>query len=230
MQSASVQVTSSLQRAANSSRLPAKVDKEADTVLPNHSCKLPSMIHVHCTRKLLTCLPIRESGVLPNRFGRADTDLNPLRDWHANVVTVQRRKWVLFVHDATRFPVMVKGLLKADFAALADYFEDSLMNTLLKCGAEERHMNAALACLADLVCDTECDRSVQGTMNQMLQSFRWMLEYENVDPEIVSAYRTGAWLADQPITIRKSRETTWPKDAMLGLLDSIGEPPGIGKA
>lgn len=50
-------------------------------------------------------------------------------------------------------------------------------------------------------------------------------EYERVDPEIVSPYRTGAWLADQPITIRKSREATWPKDAMLGLLESISKAP-----
>ena len=89
---------------------------------------------------------------MPNRFGRTDIDVNPLGNWHANVVTVQWRKWVLFVHDATRFPVMVKGLLKADFAALADHFEDSLMNTLLRCGAEERHMNAAVTCLSTRCC------------------------------------------------------------------------------
>lgn len=82
------------------------------------------MIHLHCTQKLLSKLPVDINGRLPNTRARPlaanDPADSPLSGWHANLVTLQRRNCVLFVHDTTRFPVLLTCLTKPDFAEL-DY-------------------------------------------------------------------------------------------------------------
>ena len=180
------------------------------------------MIHLHCTKKLLAKLPLFEDGRLRSHKTRLsvvrDPATNPLSDWHANLILLQRRQCVLFVHDVTRFPVFVPVLKKADFAALDWHFQDCFMNTLLKVGVEDRHMKAAEKLLSPLVCDNDCNRSVQGTLNQMGQDLGHMLDYDQSSVMDLSSYRTGAWLADRPCNVKSVRDCIWPARAMLELL------------
>lgn len=180
------------------------------------------MLHLHCTKKLLTKLPLHDDGTLRRRADiahgsdpRAD---NPLDNWHANLMIFQRRQCVLFVHDLTRFPVFISGLKKDDFAELDWFFQDGFMNTLLKAGADDRHMQAAQKWLYPLVCDNDCNRSVQGTLNQMGQLIGFSLEHEQSSIMDKSPYRVGAKLADQPCSAKGVKDYFWPDRAMLELL------------
>lgn len=92
----------------------------------------------------------------PELFAGRDSVTNPLSGWHTNLILLQRRQCVLFVHGATRFPVFVPALKKADFAELDWFFQDGFMNALLKVGAEDKHMKAAEQWLAPLMCDNNC--------------------------------------------------------------------------
>lgn len=183
------------------------------------------MIRLHCTKKLLTKLPLLEDGRLHSRKLALsvvrDPSSNPLSDWHANLILLQRRQCVLFVHDATRFPVFVPALRKADFAELDYYFCDGFMNTLVKVGAEERHMSAAEKLLMPLACDNDCDRSVQGTLNQMGQELGFMLEYDNASVMDMAPYRTSAWLAERPCSAKNVRDCIWPVRSMLEILEKV---------
>ncbi|MET0044060.1 MAG: hypothetical protein ABW100_11135 [Candidatus Thiodiazotropha sp. 6PLUC3] len=72
------------------------------------------MIRLHCTKKLLAKLPLREDGRLKNKksipYAVNDAPETPLSGWHANLLQLQRRQCVLFVHDTTRFPVFLQAL------------------------------------------------------------------------------------------------------------------------
>lgn len=181
------------------------------------------MIRLHCTKKLLVKLPLSEDGRLHSRNPSLtivrDPAANPLSGWHANLILLQRRQCVLFVHDTTRFPVFVPALKKDDFAELDWFFQDGYMNTLLKVGAKDRHMKAAEKLLTPLICDNDCNRSVQGTLNQMAQDLGFMLEYEQAQVVDISPYRTSAWLAHRPCTMKGIRDCIWPDRAMLELLE-----------
>ena len=180
------------------------------------------MIHLHCTKKLLAKLPLYEDGRLRGRDSRplvaVDSRTNPLSGWHANLITLQRRNCVLFVHDTTRFPVFVSALKKADFAELDWYFQDGFMNTLLKAGADDEHMKAAEKLLAPLVCDSDTNRSVLGTLNNMGQDVGHMLGYDQCSVMDLSPYRTGAWLAERPCMMKGVGDYLLPARAMLELL------------
>jgi len=185
------------------------------------------MIVIHATKKLLAKLPVDDEGLLPlsprnqQLAETPDTAASPLSGWHANLLTIQRRNCVLLVHDATRFPVFIPGLTKPDLAKLDWWFEDALMNTLLKCDASQPQLDKAAAALARLKFDTHCARSVQGTMNQMAQDAEYSLHYDGVNVAEITGHRFAAWLADRPYTVKGRRDVIWPVKAFLELLEAL---------
>jgi hypothetical protein len=186
------------------------------------------MITVHATKKLFAKLPVDEQGYLPahertataNHLAANDEGASLLSGWHGNLVTLQRRNCVLFVHDTTRFTLLLMGLTKPDFAKLDFLFQDALMNTLLKCGANDEQMRAVVMQLQDLCFDTQCDRSVQGSLNRMKSDIEHLLWYDNADIMALSAYRTSVWLSNRPSVLKgmKSNECLWPIKAMAALV------------
>lgn len=178
------------------------------------------MIHLHATKKLYAKLPLDDHGCLATKKAviQANTPAtanNPLSGWHGNLITLQRRNCVLLVHDASRFPLFIKGLVKADFANFNWHFADSLMNTLLKLGANQQQLDAAAALLAPCQFDTQCDRSVQGSLNNMKANIEHMLWVDDAKLEDISSYKTGVWLAEMPSRVM---DYTCPSEAMLTLL------------
>jgi hypothetical protein len=180
------------------------------------------MITIHATKKLHAKLPLNPEGLLAGKQLSEPSPLatinNPLSGWHANLITLQRRNCVLLVHDVTRFPLFIKSLAKADFTNLQWHFEDALMNTLLKLGANQNQLDAAASLLEPCQFNTECNRSVQGTMNQMKGDIEHMLWYDQANLEDISSYKTSVWLADRPCTVKGMKDCVWPHKAMLALL------------
>jgi len=207
------------------------------------------MIAIHATKKLYAKLPdvasMKQREIEDSKAGDLDSasaasnqqinlspltptlslrerEQNPLSGWHANLIVLQRRNCVLLVHDATRFPLFIKGLMKADFARFDELFADALMNTLLKLGANQPQLDSAAALLAPCRFDTDCNRSVQGTLNQMAGDIQHMLLFEQADLDAICSYRTGVWLADRPCTVKGQKDCIWPDKAMLALLNQVG--------
>ncbi len=189
------------------------------------------MIKIHATKKLLAKLPIDEQGFLPPDKNapplsgkKDDASESALSGWHANLITLQRRNCILLVHDTTRFPLFIPCLTKPGFASLDWHFQDAFMNTLLKTGADHAMMESVEPLLQALCLDTECNRSVQGTMNQMKGDIEHRLWFDNVKLEDLSPYRVAAWLADRPCTIKGQKDCVWPIQAMAELLGGTIEP------
>lgn len=182
------------------------------------------MIKLFSTKKLQAKLSFDKQGLLPEGselLASMDEQVinNPLSGWHGNLLTIQRRNCLLMVHNQTRFPLLLIGLTKKDFATLDYIFADVLMNTLLKVGANEDQMQAAQDLLAPLSIQDSNDRSVQGTLNQMKGDVEHMVCYDNVPIIDCSPYKTSAWLAERPCNIKGQKDCIWPVDAMLSLLD-----------
>ncbi len=128
---------------------------------------------------------------------------------------------MLYIHDETRFPVFIPALTKPDFAQLTHRFEDALLNTLLKCGANEQQLKKAHTALQPLQFDSACNRSVQGTMNQIGQDADWYLHYDGINVAKTAGYRLSAELADRPCNVKGQKDCTWPKEAFLALIDNL---------
>src|SRR5690606_38231507 len=107
-----------------------------------------------------------------------------------------------------------------DFVEFNDRFVDALMNTLLKSGAKDLHMDAAHRYLRPLQVVAQCNRSAQGTLNQIKLDLEHVVLREDVHIAEITGYRVGAWLADRP-TVLKGRQVVWPRDAFLELLATL---------
>lgn len=203
----------------------AKTQAQNNVCLRDNVESVFTMIKIHSTKKLLIKLPVNEQGILPpdknappHQGNNTEHAESVLSGWHANLITLQRRNCILFVHDVTRFPLFIPCLTNPDFAALDWYFQDAFMNTLLKIGADDSMMNRAGALLQPLCFDTDCNRSVQGTINQMAGDIEYSIDFRDVNIQDVSPYRMSAWLADRPCTIKGQKDCVWPIKAMGELL------------
>lgn len=78
-------------------------------------------MYVQCTKKLLDELKLKNvaNGV----------EGEPLFSWHANVVTMNRRKAVVFVNDLTRYVIVLYGLKAKDFKKLDEIFLEAIKET-----------------------------------------------------------------------------------------------------
>jgi hypothetical protein len=184
------------------------------------------MITIQCTKKLLAKFEVDADALLPEgkKMHPSVAGLmnpSPLSGWHANLVTIQRRNCVLMVHNKTRFPLFMIGLTKKDFARFDYVFVDSLMNTLMKAGANDEQMEAAQIALAPVSIRKTSDRSVLGTINRATSDVEHMLWFDNVGIMDVSAYKTGAWLSGQLSGVQGGKEHVKPSEEMFKLLDEV---------
>ena len=75
---------------------------------------------IQCTKKLLDELDIK-----PEWQG----DEESLFSWHANLITVNRRKTVVIVNDKNRYVIVLHGLKAKDFKKLDTSIEQAIRET-----------------------------------------------------------------------------------------------------
>lgn len=61
----------------------------------------------------------------------ATIDKPPLFSWHANLITVNRRKTIVLVNDSNRYVIILYGLKAKDFKNLDELIKNSIRETLL---------------------------------------------------------------------------------------------------
>lgn len=127
------------------------------------------MLTLQCTSKLLKELKTELSPV-------KDTD--PITLWHANLLTLDRRKCVLFTNDKTRYTFLFPGLKKPDFQRLGDVFLDNLFRCMLNDGIPQEGVEKVLNACSNYCFTKTSSKSVLGTMNDIASIIKWTV-YDN---------------------------------------------------
>jgi len=112
---------------------------------------------VHATQKLLVEIPA------------ALIDHNAVgENWHANLLRIDRRKCVLFTHEATLYSVFVPGLRQADFAAVGSRCSvNACSKRLLWEGFPQALIERMLDACQSVRFTRSSNRSVLGSMNDL---------------------------------------------------------------
>ena len=116
------------------------------------------MLTLQCTQKLLKELKADISPV---------KDMDPISLWHANLLTLDRRKCVLFTNDQTRYSILVPVLKKPDFQHLGEVFLDNLFRCMLNDGIDQKGVERVLDSCSSHCFTKTTSRSVLGTMNEI---------------------------------------------------------------
>ncbi|GAE35036.1 plasmid pRiA4b ORF-3 family protein [Halalkalibacter akibai] len=74
---------------------------------------------IQCTKKLLNELKIKPTSV------SAQED-RPLFSWHANIVTISRKKTVVLMNDSNRYVIVLHGLKAKDFTRIEQIILDAI--------------------------------------------------------------------------------------------------------
>lgn len=111
---------------------------------------------IHCTQKLLTEIPDRL--IDPSAAGDS---------WHANLLRFERRKCVLFTHDATLFSVFVPGLKKPEFEQLDEVFGQRMFKALVWDEFPQMLIERMLDAARSIRFTRSNNRSVLGSMNDI---------------------------------------------------------------
>ena len=174
---------------------------------------------LHCTKKLYAKLPEKVKAIQhpATAIGIQAQWLN----WHANLITIQRRQCVIAVHDATRFTLFIPCLTKKDFANLDWHFNDVFINTLLKSDLQPELVDTAATNYQPLTFDTICNRSVQGTMKQVAQEIDYGLYYKRISVADISPYRYSADLSHRPCGVKSKKDYIWPDRELAQLLKTL---------
>ena len=113
---------------------------------------------IRCTQKLLKELRIKP---------QEPDVISEVGNWHANLLSIERRKCVLFTHDMTLFSVFVAGLKRQDFDHLDDVFGQAMFKTMLLFDFEQVEIERMLDWSRHNIYAKTNSRSVLGSMNDM---------------------------------------------------------------
>ncbi|MFC3201671.1 DUF6933 domain-containing protein [Alteromonas oceani] len=176
-------------------------------------------MNIHCTKKLMAKLPFEESPAVEYLSEPAQRLFN----WHANLITIQRKQCVILVNDATRYAVFLPSMTKPELKHIEQHFHDVFVNSLIKAGLEFPLIEVAAKHLheARFKYDTVCSRSVQGTMRLMTEDLDWSLYHNSQHIDDIALYSTSAWLSDRPCNVKGVKDCIWPVKAMTELLLSL---------
>jgi len=123
---------------------------------------------IGCTARLLSELGANRS----TEPGQSTS----LWDWHANLLWIERRKWVLFTNDQTLYSFfvrLVKRPLPPDFAQL---FRLGLFKSLMGERLDEPLVEYAMRNHQTVVIAKTSNRSVLGSMNDLAFQTRCLVE------------------------------------------------------
>lgn len=182
------------------------------------------MIKIHCTKKLYEALKLDEKGMVrpvgvktSSVVGHIHEEgITPLNHWHGHYFTIQRSPCLFLLHDATRFPLFIPNIKKADLGNVDYFFQDALMNTVLKLWFDEEVMEKVYGLIHRLQFDTETSRSVQGSMNQIIQELKWHLH--GIQVRDLLGYRQNVWFSERPCSVKGRKEAIFPQRAFMELV------------
>jgi len=179
---------------------------------------------IHCSKDLAEKL--RKAGwiVDGSYLGMGNQPSTDIGDWHAHIFNMQRRQCILFCHDKTRFMLLFPIVTMKELKRLDYWFCDLLGNILMKSKIDPELTEFTVEITAEQIqFDTQSDRSVQGTMNRVIQELKYQLEYDGTRIEDLALYSTSVWLNDRPCKVKgmKVSEFLWPKRAMKDHLSEL---------
>ena len=114
---------------------------------------------IRCTSKLLKELGTEAALVLKQPPS--------LSDWHANLLRVDRKKWVLFTNDLTLYSFLVHIVKEPFSAGIGEQFRLGLLKSLMSEKLDEWQVKLMLSSQGQLIIAKTNSRSVLGSMNEL---------------------------------------------------------------
>ena len=130
---------------------------------------------IQCTKALLDKMNIGASE-LKSPEGYEELP-HALMAWHANLVNMDRRKAVVLMNNATRYPVVIYRPKPKDFARMKDLIREAIVVALRMEGVSETVIDRYMADAGDIEFSKTASRSMVGKLNNAVYELGFMQDY-----------------------------------------------------
>ena len=100
---------------------------------------------------------------------------NEVDSWHANLLRIDRRKCILFTHDATLYSFFVPALKKPQFENVREVFGQNLFKNLLRENFPQNQIEIVLNKHREIIIAKTNNRSVLGSMNDLAFQLKYRI-------------------------------------------------------
>lgn len=148
------------------------------------------MMIIHCTKKLLGELKVEPESV---------AEENLLFSWHANIITINRRKTVVLMNDCNRYAVVLYGLKAKDFKRFTEIALQGIRATFKEEGIKDDVINQYFLQSERLTFTRTKDRTSVARMNKTCETayfFDELLDTESLFQPVMGNQISRALVGD----------------------------------
>lgn len=143
-------------------------------------------MHIQCTKKMLD--------FLKPTIVEKNTD-DDLFAWHANYITILRKKFIVLMNDMTRFCIVLYGLKKSDFKDPRILLQKAIIVAMHFEGYDQDLILKYVHGMGEITYGTTKDRKLVAQLNRAMQDADWYAHdslYDQVfQPEISQILNDG---------------------------------------
>lgn len=130
---------------------------------------------IQCTKSLLDQLGIKNSELHPSE-GHEQFP-NSFMAWHANFVTIDRKKAIVLMNNETRYSVVIYRPSKKDFSKINELIREAIIMALRMEGVRKEVIEAYMEIAGEITFSKTASRSMVAKMNNAVREIEFMQEY-----------------------------------------------------
>jgi hypothetical protein len=171
---------------------------------------------IQCTKSLLDQLGIKNSELHPPE-GHEQFP-NSFMAWHANFVTINRKKAIVLMNNETRYSIVIYRPSKKDFSKINELIREAIITALRMEGVRKEVIEAYLEKSGEMTFSKTASRSMVAKMNNAVREIEFMQEYLD---EKIRIQRYISMISDRFIQLTGNDSGFYPIEKMLECLSTI---------
>ena len=124
--------------------------------------------------------PVKKAQVLFNKLSQTEdkesskrySDVNPFFSWHANYITVDRKKVIIMVNDLTLLPLLINDVNAKAKPELDKIIETGIKEMFHLIGVDDKNINLYFQQAGEIEINAAYNRRTMGHINNYLYYFR----------------------------------------------------------
>ncbi|GIN57391.1 plasmid pRiA4b ORF-3 family protein [Lederbergia ruris] len=171
---------------------------------------------IQCTKTLLDKIGIKGTE-LASPEGHEDFPKSFLA-WHANLVSINRRKAIVLMNNETRYPVVIYRPSSKDFSKIKELIYEAISEAFRMEGVRKEVIEAYMAKAGEISFSKTANRSMVAKMNNAVRDIEFMNEYLDEKSRI---QRYISIVAGRFIQLSGANDSFYPVEKTLESLVTI---------
>src|SRR5699024_2223252 len=134
---------------------------------------------IQCTAALIKELGKKPKELVSAEVGQQFPDY--FMAWHANIIRMNRRKTIVLMNNATRYPIVLYGLRKADFARIEELIVEAIIEVMQLEGIDQSIIDLYVEQMGDIQYSKTENRTMTSWLNNTIREVGLMGDYLNTE-------------------------------------------------